>query len=259
MTPVPEPDAERRGAGEPPRGHGPSPGREAPAGGRAARSGGSDDPDAERARARERELVSRASKGDVAAFAKLVRAHSGRVRRVTRRMLGSRDAEDAAQEVWIRVWANMKGFKGNSAFGTWLYRIAMNVCLDARSRMARQDGREDGEGALPYLPEPVGADGDAEAAALNSERREELQAALGGVRAEHRKVLVLRHVEGLSYSEIAGVLGVPEGTAKGWGTRGRAAMLAALSRKERAASGRGPDPAPPGKGTKTIPAPSPAA
>lgn len=82
---------------------------------------------------------------------------------------------------------------------------------------------------LPFLPEPPGGDADPEKSALNTERREEIEAALAHVRADHRAALVLRHMEGLSYAEIAEILEVPDGTAKGWVSRGRAAMLVALS------------------------------
>ncbi len=84
---------------------------------------------------------------------------------------------------------------------------------------------------MPYLPEPPGGDADPETAALSTERRDEIQAALKHVRAEHRAALVLRHMEGLSYSEIAEVLEVPDGTAKGWVSRGRAALLVALAQQ----------------------------
>ena len=66
---------------------------------------------------------------------------------------------------------------------------------------------------------------------MSAERRQEIDAALGHVRAEHRAALVLRHMEGLSYAEIAQVLEVPDGTAKGWVSRGRAAMLVALAQE----------------------------
>jgi RNA polymerase sigma-70 factor, ECF subfamily len=90
---------------------------------------------------------------------------------------------------------------------------------------------------MPYLSEPPGGDADPEATALGTEQREEIQAALGHLRAEHRAALVLRHMEGLSYTEIAQVLEVPDGTAKGWVSRGRAAMLIALSEEERGRCG----------------------
>ena len=177
-------------------------------------------------------LVTRASRGDVEAFTKLVRANSGLVYRVALRMLGSEDAQDASQEVWIRVWRNISGFRGESAFSTWLYRITMNTCLSMRQRESRREGWEYSGEEMPYLPEPRGGDADPEAQALSAERREEIEAALGHVRAEHRAALVLRHMEGLSYAEIAEVLEVPDGTAKGWVSRGRAAMLIALAEED---------------------------
>jgi RNA polymerase sigma-70 factor (ECF subfamily) len=182
-------------------------------------------------KAEDRALAARASQGDVEAFTKLVRSHSSLVYRVALRMLGDADAQDASQEVWIRVWKNIQGFRGESAFSTWLYRIAMNTCLSARQREARRGEREYSGDDMPYLPEPLGGDADPEAAALSAERRDEIEAALSHVRAEHRAALVLRHMEGLSYAEIAEVLEVPDGTAKGWVSRGRAAMLVALARE----------------------------
>ena len=180
----------------------------------------------------DRVLAARASRGDVEAYTKLVRAHSSLVYRVSLRMLGNEDAQDASQEVWIRVWRNIKGFRAQSAFTTWLYRITVNTCLSARQREARREEREYSGDEMPYLPEPPGGDADPETAALSAERREEVEAALLHVRAEHRAALVLRHMEGLSYSEIAEVLEVPDGTAKGWVSRGRAAMLVALAEED---------------------------
>ena len=182
--------------------------------------------------AEDRNLVARASRGDVEAFTKLVKAHSSLIYRVSLRMLGSDAAEDASQEVWVRVWRNIKTFRGDSAFSTWLYRITMNTCLSMRQRESRREDREFSGDEMPYLPEPPGGDADPEAEALSTERREEIEAALGHVRAEHRAALVLRHIEGLSYSEIAQVLEVPDGTAKGWVSRGRAAMLIALAEED---------------------------
>jgi RNA polymerase sigma-70 factor (ECF subfamily) len=180
-----------------------------------------------------RELIARAARGDVEAFTKLLRAHSSLVYRVALRMLGEEDAQDASQEVWVRVWTNIKSFRGESAFSTWVYRITMNTCLSIRQKEARREHREYAADEMPYLlAEPPGGEADPETAALNAERRQEIQAALGHVRAEHRAALVLRHMEGLSYAEIAEVLEVPDGTAKGWVSRGRAAMLIALAEQQ---------------------------
>lgn len=181
----------------------------------------------------------RASKGDVEAFRLLVQEHSGLVYRVALRILGVEDAQDASQEVWIRVWRNIRDFRGDSAFTTWLYRITVNTCLSVRRKESRRGEREYSGDEMPFLPEPRGGDADPEAAALGAEQREEIQAALGHVRAEHRAALVLRHMEGLSYAEIARVLGVPDGTAKGWASRGRAAMLIVLAEENHGRHGAG--------------------
>jgi RNA polymerase sigma-70 factor (ECF subfamily) len=177
----------------------------------------------------DRALAIRASGGDVGAFRHLVQEHSGLVYRVALRILGAQDAQDASQEAWIRAWKNIETFRGDSAFSTWLYRITVNTCLSVRRKEARRKEREFSGDELPFLPEPGGGDADPEAAALGAQQREALLAALTQVRAEHRAALVLRHMEGLSYAEIARILEVPDGTAKGWVSRGRAAMLVALT------------------------------
>jgi RNA polymerase sigma-70 factor, ECF subfamily len=184
--------------------------------------------------AEERALISRASRGDVDAFSRLVSAHSALVRGVTLRMLGVQEAQDASQEVWVRVWANLKSFRGESAFSTWLYRVTVNTCLSFRRKESRRRTREVEE-ELAHLSVSSGGDGDPEEAALDAERREEIQVALGSIRAEHRAAMVMRHMEGLSCAEISEALGVPDGTVKGWASRGRTAMLAALTQNSASA------------------------
>ena len=176
----------------------------------------------------EHNLPERASRGDVDAFARLVREHSALVYRVALRILGAEEAQDASQEVWIRVWRSIGNFRGESAFSTWLYKITVNTCLSARRKDQTTKLREIG-GEFPQLPIPPGTENDPETAVLDGERREEIFRALERVRAEHRAALVLRHMEGLSYAEVASILDVPDGTAKGWVNRGRAALLVALA------------------------------
>ena len=112
----------------------------------------------------------------------------------------------------------------------------MNTCLGALRKKRTRETRELHE-ETAYLPETPGSDADPEEAALGSERRNEIWAALRHVRAEHGAALILRHMEGLSYGEVAEVLGVPVGTAKGWTSRGRAAMLVALAKKNHGGAG----------------------
>lgn len=175
----------------------------------------------------DRDLAARVSQGDAEAFSELVRKHSGLVYRVALSMVGPNEAEDASQETWVKAWRNIKNFRGESAFSTWLYRITVNTCLSARQRETRQESHKIRE-EFPHLPGPPGGEHNPETAALDSERRDEIREALQHIRADHRAALVLRHMEGLSYREIAEVLEVPDGTAKGWVSRGRAALLVVL-------------------------------
>src|SRR5918912_4531123 len=181
-------------------------------------------------------LTQRAARGDVPAFAELVRSYSGLVYRVATRILGNDDAQDASQEVWIRVWRNLQSFRGESAFSTWLYRITVNTCLSIQQKKQDREAREVG-GELTYLPIAPSYEDDPETTALAGERREELLRALRRVRTEHRAALVLRHMEGLSYAEVAEILNVPNGTAKAWVNRGRAALLVALFEEEQGSEG----------------------
>jgi RNA polymerase sigma-70 factor, ECF subfamily len=195
---------------------------------RQATRSGSTAEDAPRMTFEDQNLARKAARGDIEAFSRLVREHSGLVYRVAARILGDSDAQDASQEVWIRAWRNVGKFRGESAFSTWLYKITVNTCLSAYRKEQFRSTREIGDD-LSYLPVPLNIENDPETAALAGERREELLRALGRVRAEHRAALVLRHMEGLSYAEVAQILEVPDGTAKGWVNRGRAALLVALS------------------------------
>ena len=181
-------------------------------------------------RTEDQKLAWRAASGDASAFDRLVREHSGLVHGVALRVLGARDLPDASQEVWIKVWRNMGSFRGESAFTTWLYRITTNTCLGLRRTRARREKRQYNGEEAHFRQEPAGDDADPEAVALDAERSREIGVLLGRVRAEHRAALVLRHMEGRPYAEIAEILGVPSGTAKGWVSRGRTAMELALAR-----------------------------
>lgn len=176
-------------------------------------------------------LAHRASTGDLEAFTLLVRRHSDLVYRVALRILGPEEAKDASQETWVRVWRSLEGFRAESAFSTWIYKITVNTCL---SQLRSERGREDRErpGDISHLLETTDHEADPEAAALGRERMDEAIQCLQSLRPDHRAALVLRHLEGLSYTEISGILEVPEGTAKGWVSRGRAAMLVMLARND---------------------------
>lgn len=157
-------------------------------------------------------LVSRTQIGEREAFSELVRRHQTAVYRVCYRILGNKeDAEDAAQEAFIRAYRKLDTFQGRSAFKTWMLRLAINVSLNER-------GRRKGPPPKEMLPEPVpGPEGQV----IEAEAATRLHEALRLVQPDHRAAVVLHDLEGLTYEETAASLGIPEGTAKSWAYRGR--------------------------------------
>jgi RNA polymerase sigma-70 factor (ECF subfamily) len=166
------------------------------------------------------DLVHRAQGGDRSAFADLMRRHERRIYNLAYRMLGTRDdAHDATQEAFLACYRNLGRFRGDSAFGTWLHRIALNACYDAlrRRRPAVSLDQED-------APEPAVADhADAATAAADVHR------ALQEVPDEFRVVLILHELQDVSVEEVAAMLDVPIGTVKSRLFRGRAALGRALT------------------------------
>lgn len=166
--------------------------------------------------AEEKQLVSRAKRGELAAFEQLVATYEKRIYALAYRSSGNiQDAQDITQEVFLRVYRSLDRFRQNSSFGTWVYRITMNICVDfARHNAARPETvsltQEDGERPLKdatALNQP-------EQAAENQELRIELHTALQLLSAEHREIVLLRDVADLSYTAIAAALEISEGTVK---------------------------------------------
>src|SRR2546426_8505487 len=103
----------------------------------------------------EAEDVSRAARGDRRAFERLYRSHVARVHSLARRMVGHDEANEMTQDVFVRAWEKLGTFRGESAFGTWLYRLAINVILARRGQLARERGRRGGGGEnAEALPAP---------------------------------------------------------------------------------------------------------
>ena len=172
------------------------------------------------------ELIRRFLGGDRAAFAELVERHQRRVYNLAFRMLGrDEDAADATQEVFLTCYRKLGGFRGGSAFTTWLHRVAVNTCYDALRKRSRE--RPAGE---EVEPPPAPDLADASVTGLDVQR------ALLTVPQEFRAVLVLHDVQGVPYVEIAQTLGAPLGTVKSRLHRGRVALARAL---------RGEQPGPP--------------
>jgi RNA polymerase sigma-70 factor (ECF subfamily) len=165
------------------------------------------------------ELVRRYLRGDRPAFTALMERHERRVFNLAYRMLGRpEDAADAAQDTWVICLQKLSGFRGGSAFTTWLHRVTVNVCHDALRKRARERPAEEEEVEPAPVPDPT----EASAAALDVQR------ALLAVPEDFRAVLILHDVQGVPYEEIAEALGAPLGTVKSRLHRGRVALARAL-------------------------------
>lgn len=175
----------------------------------------------------EKVLLARAKKGEIAAFEALVSAYENRVYTLALRSTGSEfDAADITQEVFLRAWRNLDSFRGDSSLSTWLYRVTANLCVDFARKRASEGApasMDDEDSPASVLPDPVRMNRPEEAAE-NNELKQELQYALSQISEEHRRIVVLRDVAGLSYADIARTLGLEEGTVKSRLARARAAL-----------------------------------
>lgn len=155
------------------------------------------------------DLVARCRAGDSEAFAELYRQHATRLFHLTLRMAGSADdAEDLLQDVFLQAHRKLGAFRGESSLGTWLYRLATNLCLDyLRSRqvkMGRLTGSLDDDGAAEPASPPLTTPID----------RMALDQAIAELPPGCRAAFVLHDIEGLDHREVASLLGVSEGTSK---------------------------------------------
>ena len=152
----------------------------------------------------------RAQAGDADAFAGLVARHRRFVYNLALRALSSpQDAEDAAQEAFVRAWIALPGFRRQARFRTWLYRIVTNLCYNRLPRL-RREMRALGEQAADRLLD----DDDPAAEIAAEEQRAFLHRQIEALPESYRVLIVLRYQEQLSYEEIAGVVSLPLGTVK---------------------------------------------
>jgi len=169
-----------------------------------------------------------------AAYDELMRTYNASIYQVAYRMLGdSAEASDAAQEIFLKVFRNIRGFRGDSALKTWIFRIALSEILNrlrwwkrrGRSLTLSLDDSRNGNGNGIHVsdsrPSPLQA--------LESKEGEQaIQRALAQLSKDHRSILVLRDIEGFSYSEIADVAGISIGTVKSRLARARSEMKKSL-------------------------------
>ena len=181
-------------------------------------------------------FVSRLQANEDAAYDELVRVYHASIFHVAYRMLGdSSDASDAVQEIFLKVFRNVQRFRGDSSLKTWIYRIAFSEILNRlrwwkrrfRSFTVSLDDDREGRGPAIHLvssqPTPLQV--------LESKEREgAIQQALTKLSGEHRSIVILRDIEGFSYSEIADILGISSGTVKSRLARARADMKKFLAR-----------------------------
>lgn len=174
--------------------------------------------------AEEAAWVGRAVAGDAAAFAQLVRRHQDRVFGFILRMTGARDeAMDLTQDTFMKAWQALPGWRPQARFGTWLLQIARNAALDALLRR-QAVVFEPLDEALPVADVRPGP----EEAFAARQRQLQLETALARLPHDQREIVLLREIEGLSYGELADMLGVREGTVKSRLARARAALVERL-------------------------------
>jgi RNA polymerase sigma-70 factor (ECF subfamily) len=170
------------------------------------------------------DLVARAQAGDQAAFRELYREHAGRVYALCLRLTGDgRDADERTQDVFVRLWDKLGSFRGDSAFSSWLHRLAVNVVLNERRTTGRRERR-----VMPAEDpdDVVEAQHPAPSAGLSID----LERAIAELPDGAREVFVLFDIEGYGHGEIAQLVGIAEGTSKAQLFRARRLLREKLER-----------------------------
>lgn len=169
---------------------------------------------------RERRAIDECLAGRLEGLEHLYEIYRVPVFRTCLRLLGDLPAaEDAAQEVFLRVFERIGSFNGRAAFSTWLYRLTVNHCLNLLERLQRRTTL-----TVEDVQEPVDPSPEPECAYRRAESQDMLVRALEALSIEYRTILVLREIEELSYREIAAVLDVPAGTVMSRLSRARDAL-----------------------------------
>ena len=177
-------------------------------------------------------VIRRVQHGDVEAFELLVAAYEKNVFNVALQMTGNReDAQDMAQEAFIKAYSSLSSFRGDSRFSSWLYRIVANVCLDFKRRQSRRPSAsltvEDDEGESVQLD--IADESQSPETLLEQKMtREAVREGLQQLPDEQRQILLLREIQGLSYEEIGEVMDLEPGTVKSRIFRARKKLCAFL-------------------------------
>jgi len=182
-------------------------------------------------------LVAQAANGDREAFEELVVRYAPKVFGLCFSLLGNHaDAEDASQEAFLKAFRAIGTYRDQASFSTWLYRITSNACIDLARQRARRpwismDAEiEEEDGGIAFqIADDAPLQDESVAAKWSADKVRE---AIGTLSEGFRTVLLLRDIEGLSYQEVAAVLGIREGTVKSRLARARAALVQVLRRME---------------------------
>lgn len=177
------------------------------------------------------QLVERAQAGDQRAFELLVRKYQYKIIQLVSRLVGDADAPDVAQETFIRAWRALPGFRGQSAFYTWLYRIGINTAkntLVSRSRRPADQDIDVADAELFGHTEHLSDIATPEAELLTEEIKQCVTSTIMSLPPDLRQAITLRELEGLSYEEIAEVMDCPIGTVRSRIFRAREAIDIAL-------------------------------
>ena len=183
----------------------------------------------------DKQLVQQAAAGDTAAFETLVERYQQQVYHLALRMVNNEaDAQDLAQEAFIRAWRSLGSFQFTSQFSTWLYRLTSNICIDflrvqKRRKVVSLTMLRDDEDSQWDLPDD---DPLPEQQMIVREEHEALERAFAALDPEFRQILTLRIINGCSYQEISQILDIAEGTVKSRISRAREQL-----RKKMAANG----------------------
>lgn len=183
----------------------------------------------------ERALIDQSRRGDIAAFDQIVRIYEKQVYNLAYRLSGSYDdASDIAQEALVRAWNNLRSFRGEAAFSTWLYRIVTNVFLDERKRSRARREQRSLDDALALDESTVTRQFEDQGPGPQEiveagEQRALLDQAIATLPPAQRAIIVLYHAQQLSYEEIAEITRLPMGTVKSRLNRARLALKSRLA------------------------------
>ncbi len=178
------------------------------------------------------QLIDATIAGDTRAFDELVRRYQDRLVHSLEHSLGSReDALDVAQQAYVLAWKKLSSFRGESAFYSWLYRIARNVAISRIRKPTIHSGSLDHlHTAAGFEPVDSRLDSQPEHSLLQADSVQMLQSALQEIAEEFRQPLVLKEIDGLSYEEISRILEIPIGTVRSRIFRARQELIAKLHR-----------------------------